>query len=40
SLEWFAGRLAALKEKGPPPLGFHLLLGNLAPVSLENNLRN
>ena len=38
--QWFAQRLADLREKGPPPLGFHLLLGALAMEAQENNLRN
>jgi SAM-dependent methyltransferase len=38
--DWFRERVTALKEKGPPPLGFHLLLGSVAMPSQENNLRN
>jgi SAM-dependent methyltransferase len=38
--EWFRQRVAAMREKGPPPLGFHTLIGSIAPATLENNLRN
>jgi SAM-dependent methyltransferase len=39
-LEWFRGRVAAAKEKGPAPLGFHTLIGTIAPRTMEANLRN
>ncbi|HKI97462.1 MAG TPA: class I SAM-dependent methyltransferase [bacterium] len=32
--------MASLREKGPPPLGLHLLLGSVAPAAQENMLRN
>jgi hypothetical protein len=38
--DWFRQRVAALREKGPPPLGFHTLLGSIAPKTQETNLRN
>jgi SAM-dependent methyltransferase len=38
--DWFRTRVAALREKGPPPLGFHTLIGAIAPLTTENQLRN
>jgi MPBQ/MSBQ methyltransferase len=38
--DWFRARVAVLREKGPPPLGFHLLIGSVALPAHENNLRN
>jgi SAM-dependent methyltransferase len=38
--DWFRGRVAALREKGPPPLGFHTLIGSIAPKAVGNTLRN
>ena len=38
--EWSQARVAVLREKGPPLLGVHTLLGADAMRILENNLRN
>jgi SAM-dependent methyltransferase len=38
--DWFRERMATLREKGPPPLGFQTLIGSIAPKAMENNLRN
>ena len=40
SLEWFVAVMERLKQSGPPPLGFHLLMGSTARVKLENMIRN
>ena len=37
---WFRERVAAMKESGPPPLGFQTLIGSIAPETQETNLRN
>ena len=39
-LTWFRQRVAALREHGPQPLGFHTLIGSIAMQTQENNLRN
>ena len=38
--DWFRARVMAAREKGLPPLGFHTLIGSIAPQTQENNLRN
>jgi SAM-dependent methyltransferase len=38
--DWLRERLSALREKGPPPLGFHLLIGPVIKEALPNQLRN
>ena len=40
SLEWFVQVVEKLKEKGPPPLGFHLLTGDNAKEKFKNQIRN
>lgn len=40
SLEWFFGVVEKIKESGPPPLGFHLLMGKTARAKLQNQVRN
>ncbi len=40
SLDWFRNSLESIKLDGPPPLGFHLLMGSDSRVKLENQLRN
>ncbi len=37
---WFTKVMAGLRENGPPPLGFHLLLGSIGMQCQENNLLN
>ena len=37
---WFVNKLETLRKTGPPPLGFHLLMGGNAREKMENNLRN
>ncbi len=38
--DWFRQRVEAVRAKGLPPLGFHTLIGSIAPQTQENNLRN
>ncbi|MCZ6646281.1 MAG: SAM-dependent methyltransferase, partial [SAR324 cluster bacterium] len=38
--EWFRAMVKAAQEGGPPPLGFHLLLGPDFPEMAKNQLRN
>lgn len=38
--EWFRERVKAARQGGPPPLGFHLLLGADWPEMARNQLRN
>lgn len=40
SVEFFERSLGRLEEKGPPPLGIHLLMGDEAVTKLRNLLRN
>ena len=40
SLAWYEARVRALAEKGPPPLGTHLLMGADAPQKFRNVARN
>lgn len=41
SLEWVRQRVSASRaSKGPPPLGFHLLLGPEAATMLQNQISN
>ncbi|MCZ6472582.1 MAG: methyltransferase domain-containing protein [SAR324 cluster bacterium] len=38
--DWFRAMVKAAQEGGPPPLGFHLLLGPDFPEMAKNQLRN
>ena len=38
--DWFRARVKAAQEGGPPPLGFHLLLGPDFPEMAKNQVRN
>lgn len=38
--DWFTKLLAALRENGPPPLGFNLLLGPIGMQCQQNTLLN
>jgi SAM-dependent methyltransferase len=38
--DWLRERLQAIRAKGPPPLGFHLLIGPVIQEALPNQLRN
>ena len=38
--EWFRKRVEAARQGGPPPLGFHLLLGADWPEMAKNQVRN
>jgi ubiquinone/menaquinone biosynthesis C-methylase UbiE len=40
SQEFFKGMLKKIEEDGPPPLGFHLLMGETAKIKLQNLARN
>jgi ubiquinone/menaquinone biosynthesis C-methylase UbiE len=40
SLDWFVETKKKLQESGPPPLGFHLLIGDNAAVKFENQIKN
>ncbi|MFO1069365.1 MAG: class I SAM-dependent methyltransferase [Geminicoccaceae bacterium] len=37
---WFAARIASMRQRGLPPLGPHLLLGDDYPAMAENQARN
>lgn len=39
-LEWLRERLAATQASGPPKLGLHLLVGDVAPIMFKNLLGN
>jgi MPBQ/MSBQ methyltransferase len=38
--KWYQGVIERAQKQGPPPLGFHLLMGQTSPVKLQNALRN
>ncbi|MDH5569596.1 MAG: methyltransferase domain-containing protein [Nitrosopumilus sp.] len=40
SLEFFKNMVKKTETSGPPPLGFHLLMGNTAKTKLSNQVRN
>ncbi len=40
SLEWFLALIGKISETGPPPLGFHLLMGDSARDKFQNQIRN
>jgi len=40
SLDWFVETKKKLQESGPPPLGFHLLIGDNAAEKFENQIKN
>lgn len=40
SLGWFVKTKRKLQESGPPPIGFHLLIGNSAAEKFENQIKN
>lgn len=40
SLEWFEAAVDKMRASGPPPLGFHLLMGSTARTKFENMIRN
>jgi ubiquinone/menaquinone biosynthesis C-methylase UbiE len=39
-IDWFKVRMAQMKQNGTPPLGIHLLMGQQAPVKMQNLVRN